>query len=481
MRYDAILVNPRFFSLYETKFPPFGAMFLSHSLKKAGYSIKIHDAQIDSDRDLYKLIVKHKPLWVGFGVMTGPTITNTLDHCKIIKRISPNTKIICGGPHPSLLPENMLGHPLIDYIVIGEGDKTIVELSDAIKNGKDLNKVHGIGFKKDGRQVITKSREIITNWDDEVGLDWEGVKIRNYINKIGNQKHIELITSRGCPFRCRFCWNLKANKRRWRAWSAERVIEEVKKMLPYGIDYISFVDDNFGVDLNRAKEIIIFLKKHNITWAFEGFRVGMKLTPELMKFFKDNGCHHLYFGAECGTQKMLDYISKDIKIEDLIESARLCGRYRIGAKYSWVVGFPKETQKDRMKLLDLIDRIVKLNPRCANYIGIFSPYPGSELYEETIQAGWVPPRRVRDWAIFREEINLPYVKDMWYLRSISLTCFFLFAMDNEVRSHSKSKLIYRIPFKILKLTAWIRWKLRFFKFPLEYRLMVWIKELYNHK
>lgn len=493
-QYEIILVNPRFFTLYEVKFPPFAALFLSSSLKKAGYSVKIFDTQVEPEEKLYQLLLENQPLLVGFSIMTGPTITHALQLSQKIKEISPKTKIVWGGPHPTLLPESTLQNEFIDFVVRGEGEKTIVELTQTLREKKDLKNVKGIGYKEAGKIIHTSERELITNWDEEVDLDWEGVEIKNYINYFDNHipknhisenhiqenyVHLPLITSRGCPFRCRFCWNLKANKRQWRSWSAEKVIEEIKHLLPYGINYITFEDDNFGVDIQRVEKVLNFLHEQKIKWAFEGFRVGMRLTPELMKFFKETGCHHLSFGAECGTQKMLDYIQKDITVEQLKESARLAGQYKVGTKYSWVIGFPEETGDDRLKMLQLIDEIAQLNPNCSHYIGIFSPYPGSELYQETIAAGWIPPKNISEWSAFREEINLPYIKNMEEMRSISLTCFFKFAADSSLRPFSKSKKIYQLPLKILKLTANLRWKYRWFKFPLEYQLLTFFKKYFS--
>ncbi|MBI2662474.1 B12-binding domain-containing radical SAM protein [Candidatus Woesearchaeota archaeon] len=473
--YDVILVNPDFLSIYNAKFPPFAAMFLSYALKKAGYSIRIFDTQFEKEDNLYECIKNNKPLWVGFSVMTGPTIARTLKICQKIREISSDIKIVWGGPHPTLLPKDTLKHKLIDIVVISEGEKTVVELTKTLKNNENLDLVNGIGYKKNEEIIITKPREFTTDWDNEVGLDWDNVKINNYIDSQGKYKKISLITSRGCPFRCKFCWNIMANNRRWRGWSAEKVIEEIQRLLPYGVNYITLEDDNFGVDLNRAKKILKFMKTRDILWSFEGVRVGKHITIELIQFFKENNCHHLSFGAECGNQKMLDYIAKDITVEQLIESARLTGQYKLGVRYSWIIGFPKETHADRMDLISLINKITELNPNCAHYIGIYGPHPGSEIFQETIEAGWIPPKNVEGWSLFREEVDLPYCKNMWYLRSIALACFFKFAVDSSLRAHSKTKIIYRIPFKILKFVSNIRWKYRLFHFPIEYKILTLIK------
>src|SRR3989344_392166 len=164
--YDVILVNPKFFSLYEVKFPPFAALFLSYSLKKAGYSVKIFDTQVESDENFYKLIQLHKPLWVGFSVMTGSTITHALRLSRIIKKLSPSTKVVWGGPHPSLLPEDTLKNKLIDIVIIREGERTVVELTKVLKENTDLANVKGIGYKKNDKIILNAQREFITNWDE---------------------------------------------------------------------------------------------------------------------------------------------------------------------------------------------------------------------------------------------------------------------------------------------------------------------------
>lgn len=476
-QYDVILVNPRFLNIYQYKYPPYGLMFLAHSLKNAGYKVKIFDNQVEQQAVLYDLIRASNPLWAGFFVMTGPNLASALEISGTIKKLNPSTKIVWGGPHPTLLPEDTLKNELIDMVVLGEGERTAVALTNALKNNASLSAIAGIGYRDNGEITIAPERGFIEDWDKEVGLDWEGIEIRNYINRVKGYNNFPLITSRGCPFRCKFCWNLKANRRSWRAWSAEKVITEIKKIIPYGIDFISFIDDYIGSDLRRLETIIEFLRANNITWAVDGFRVGNHVTAELMQKFKECGCDHLYIGAECGNKKMLEYVHKDITVEQLLESARITGVYGINVKYAWIIGFPEETGKDRADLLDLIDQINKLNPDSAHYIGIFSPYPGSELYEATIKAGWVPPREIGEWALFREEVKLPYCKNMSYLKCIFFTCFFKFAVDSKQRAHSKTKLAYRLPFKLLKLTSHIRWEFRFFYFPVEFHILVAFKNI----
>jgi radical SAM superfamily enzyme YgiQ (UPF0313 family) len=473
-KYDMILVWPKYFTLYQPKFLPFGCMFVADSLRKAGYHPRVFDARTESSESLAELMLKNNPLWVGFYAMTGPSITDMLDNCKKIRALSQKVKILCGGPQPTLLPENTLNHELLDFVIVGEGEKTAIEFTQALQNRSPFGDIAGLGYKKNGQIIINRPREFIKDWDGEVALDWTDINVSDYIQDVGGYKRISLITSRGCPFRCAFCWNLKGNNRKWRAWTAEYVINLIKPLLQIGVSYISFVDDYFAWDLQRAEKVMLFLKENNVRWSFDGFRAGNHITPTLMQSFKNSGGFYLGFGAECGTQKMLDYVKKDLTIEQLLESARITGDAGIGAAYSWVIGFPNETEEDRMAIVHMIDRMTELNPLTTHYINIFSPYPGSQLYQETIDAGWTPPARLEDWALLREETTLPYYRNMWRLKSIAYSCYFKFA-DSPVRPHAKTKSIFAIPSKIFKFTASLRWRLKFFDLPVEYMLMSFVK------
>jgi len=139
----------------------------------------------------------------------------------------------------------------------------------------------------------------------------------------------------------------------------------------------------------------------------------------------------------------------------------------MGAKYSWMVGFPGESKEDVYQTLDLIDQVVKINPQTAHYIGLLSPYPGIFLADKALEAGWQMPQSLPDWALLREEQKPAYIKNIWSLRMIMSSCFFNFALETKSRTFS-SGLKYKFFIRIFQKIARFRWRHRFFSWPLDY-------------
>lgn len=476
-QYDVILIRSQIVSLYNAVFPPFGAIFLGSRLKKEGYKVKIFDAQVEKLENLYQLLKESEPIWIGFtDVMTGPAIKSNLEIAQKVRQIKPGIPLVWGGPHPSVMPEQTAQHELVDIVGIGEGERTVLELTEALKTKKDITKIAGLAFIKEGRVIITPPRELIMDWDKEVSLDWDLVDFEKYINRVDNFRNVPIITSRGCPFRCGFCYNLKANRRRYRGWSLAQTIEELKKLIIRGVNYITFEDDNFLVDKERTREIAKFLHQRQIKWgADNGFRVD-SLDEKTLQIFKETGCDHLSFGAESGSQRILDLVQKDTTVEQILKATQLITKYNIAAKYSWMIGFPGESKKDIYCTLDLIDQIVKINPNTAHYIGLFSPYPGIPLAEKSLEAGWQIPKSLPKWALFREEQKPIYIKNIWFLRAVMSSCFLNFALETKSRTFS-SGIKYKFFIKIFRKIAKFRWKHRFFSLPLDFILLSSAKKI----
>jgi len=467
--YNVILINPYIPLPYNESYPPYGCLFIAPHLKDAGYKVRVFDAQKEKLTVLKDLIANSSDLiWIGFSVIRGPAIQSSLNISKIIKRYNPKVPLVWGGSFPTLIPKQTLENKLVDIVVMNEGEHASVELTSALSCKQDLDGIKGIGFKKDGKIILNPPRGFINDWDNEVRLGWDFIDPTKYTNYIDGKRHLEIITSRGCPFRCAFCWNITANLRKFRGWSVDRVIEELKVLERYKIEYVTFGDDYLDyTNTDRITKLSYYFKKQCIEWSIgNGLRVGNHLK-KILPLLKDKNCTYVSFGTESGSQRILDYICKDVSVEQILESAELTKRYNIGARYSWMIGFPNETKEDIFKTLEMIDRIRSINKKTGHFIGIFSPEPGTPLFDEAVtKFSWVPPSNLHQWAELREELNYPYVKDMWFLRCVSFSSFLYFKMDSPI-SVLKMKPLLRIPIKILIFISRLRWRYKFFKFPLE--------------
>ena len=480
MRDTVILVQPDTEVPYKIVFLPFAPLFLATKLREAGYNVLIFDERVDGCSRLAKMIKNHKVLFVGLSIFTGPNIDKALNLSKYIKNLDPNIPLVWGGPHPTILPEQTAKHPLVDIAVRGEGDVTLPEIAFALKNKKDLKGIKGITFEKGKRIVSTPDREFV-DWDKEVSMALDLIDIKKYIFKYNGMKTISIITSRGCPFRCSFCWNLLCNKRRWRGWSMSKIKDAIKPFLDMGVRRFLFEDDFIGGE-KRVLELCELFKVLGLEWAIEnGGRVDAHNSDRLFKALKESQCTHISYGAESGSQHFLDVIHKDITVGQIIESAEKAAKYDIGVKYSWMVGIPGETRKDVISTIEVIDRVKEENLNSSHSISFFAPYAGTEMYEKAMELGWNPPLSLDGWCSFREEMSYPYLKNIWFYKAVLFTNFFVHAINAKTAIWKQTKKKYLIPFKILSMTSSFRWRKRFFNLPIEYIIITYLWKLLKNK
>ena len=450
-----------------------GLLSIAPYLDSQGLVVNIIDGA--RERDYLQKIKSQVPdcQYVGLSVMT-TQIANALAISRLIKEINPNCQVIWGGSHPTFFIDQTIAHPLVDIVCFGEGEITFFELA----SGQELSQIKGIIYKKDGQIIKNPMRELhdpaqtkLFNWD---------LVAPEILRKL---ELIPSLTSRGCPHRCTFCINAIV-KNRWRARTVEQVLEDLKVIKSK--DYFSgkslrFWDENFFVDINRAKNIVSSLIERNLILPWETtvradyIKEGM-IDEEFMAKLKKSGCYLLSFGAESGSPIILKKIKKDIAPDQIVNSAKMCLKYDIIPQYSFMIGLPGETKADMMLTLEVIDRLVKLSPQ-VQILGpqAFRPYPGSELYQECLASGWQAPQSLDEWAhLVQNELsyltvqNFPWVKHKDLVESMEAYVRFgamnlKSAMGSSVKAQKLLKLIF-------VLVCELRWKLKFFYFPFEYKL-----------
>lgn len=447
---NTILIYPQLeFVRTQVPTPPYSILFIADYLIKRNIDVKIFDLRFDSIPQVMNAISINEPEYIGVSVMTGPQIYYALKISKSIKKEFNKIKIVWGGIHSTILPTQTLQNKLVDFVIRGEGEATYYELV----SGKNISQINGLSFKQRQKIVHNSDRTLLTSSEiNELSIPWNLIDPKRYIKN----RNFNIITSRGCPFKCSFCYNSLSNNT-WRGWTAEKCIEELNKALEFGAKKITFYDDNFFVNLNRLKALFKYFKEKDITWKGD-LRVD-RLNYALAKEAKEHGCSQMYFGAESGSQRILNILNKNISIKDIIRSAKITRDLKITADYSWMIGVPGETKKDIKETIALIKKVKQINPDSEFSVKILFPYPKTIIYDQALKMGFKAPFHLLDWSKIRRENASNYLKHKNLLETISITSAI---MGRKVFDQSGVPI-----FKLIRFPAHFRWKNEFFSAAFE--------------
>lgn len=426
--------------------PPDSLLAIAALPHKEGYNVKIIDQRIDKNwRETLRREIKDAMLF-GTSSMTGPQIKYALEASKIVKQNS-EIPVVWGGVHSSLLPEQTIENKNIDVVVKGEGDFSFLEVIKAIENGKGLNKVRGIYYKHNKKILKTGERELIKDLDTLPDYPYEIIDLKNYYGfNIGKGKSITLMTSRGCPFRCAFCYNTVYYHNTWRGMSSKRTMEMIRRAVnELGVKSIYFQDDNFCANIKRFEEIVnsIIKEKLDISWGLLGARVNTlkQMSDGLLSNSVKAGCMDIDVGAESGSDRILKLISKDVNIQEVIDVNKKLAKYFDKTKYTFIMGIPTETESELLQSVKLAVRLSKENPHVLPLFLIYAAYPGTKLYELSIKKGFKVPRNLEGWAEMNFEsayLLYPWLdkKRIKMMKNFEFTSLFA-SKNNEYKINSK--------------------------------------------
>jgi anaerobic magnesium-protoporphyrin IX monomethyl ester cyclase len=370
---------------------PFGALCVATVMRKHGYPVMIFDRNVEK-RKFNETLSVFKPDIVGFSVLTGETIRDAIAMSKEVRAFNGDIAVVWGGVHPSLLPYQTIVSPYIDYVVVGEGENTFLELVRHLEKRTDVSTLPGVcsRSKKDGKPVYGGDRPFIADLDILPDPDWELLDISAY------KKYSILNTSRGCPYRCTFCYNQKFNKGRRADFSAPRIIGWMHYLKSHhGIGYFDFLEDNFTFNKKRLDKFLELMIHGNnqFTWGCESRINGV--SKELLIKMKQAGCVDLTFGVESGSPRILQFLKKNIEVGDVTRVIEWCHEIGIKTAINLMFGLPGETDEDVELSFSLIR---KCKPFFVDAI-IYRPFPGTELFDYCSEHDlFTMPRTLEEWG-----------------------------------------------------------------------------------
>ncbi|HII15013.1 MAG TPA: radical SAM protein [Nanoarchaeota archaeon] len=412
---------------------PLGTLYIGTYLQKYGFGTRVFNFIIDGSKhignnDLSRLKQELQDcLCVGFSVMT-TQVAKSLALSKLIKSIKPEIKIVWGGTHPSLFPEQTLQNENIDFAIQREGEKPMLELVRELKNKKNrFGQIKGLSFKEKNKIKHNPAQPLFEEFEGltpDWGMIAEFVKQNRDVFICGNSyKYVEIHTGRGCPYRCNFCINNIVFGKTRRARPISSVIEEIKAVTElFHPTLIKMRDENFFIDRKYIEAFCDKLKEEKIGLKWVGnCRVNYfdNYDDAFMQKIKESGCVSLAFGAESGSRKILGYLKKDILPEQIYKSAEKCIKYGIMPVYSFMIGLPNETKADLLQTLDLIKRMKQLSNKVGfTLFQIIRPYPGGELYVDCLKYGIYEPKTLEEWE-HKSKISLHYLdpKDLPWIKN----------------------------------------------------------------
>ncbi len=313
-----------------------------------------------------------------------PTLKNDSKVAEAIKERRPKTKIGFVGAHAAVLPtETLKASPAIDWVGRKEFDFTCKEVAE----GRSLETVAGLSFKKDGRIIHNPERELIHNMDE---LPWvadvykRDLDIEKYFIGYLMHPYVSMYTGRGCPAQCTFClWPQTIGGHKYRVRSAENVAAEMaymKSAFPQVKEFF-FDDDTFTANLPRAREIAKKLAPMGLTWSCNS---RANLEYDTIKFMKDSGLRLFLVGYESGNDETLKRIKKGVTTDEMRRFTKSCHKAGVVIHGTFILGLPVETKETIEQTIRFAQELDVFSLQ----VSLAAPYPGTELYEMARQNGW---------------------------------------------------------------------------------------------
>ncbi|KOT30536.1 radical SAM protein [Streptomyces caelestis] len=361
--------------------PHLGLGYIHTALKSAGFHnvIQVDTPALGLDSEgLRKLLADFGPDLVGVSTTT-PGLPGAIEACEAAR--STGAKVILGGPHTEVYAQENLVHDCIDYIGVGEGITIMPELAEAMERGEDPEGIRGLVTRKhDGGAAPMVNLEEV-GWPERSGLPMD-----SYYSIMAPRPFATMISSRGCPFKCSFCFKQAVDKKSMYR-SPEDVVGEMTELKErWGVKEIMFYDDVFTLHRGRVREICALIKERGLKVRWEA-PTRVDLVPEpLLEAMAGAGCVRLRFGIEHGDTEILERMRKESnieKIEKAVTSAHEAGIKGFGY---FIVGWLGETREQFRKTVDLACRLP------LDYASFYTatPLPGTPLHTESVAAGRIP-------------------------------------------------------------------------------------------
>jgi len=450
---------------------PLGILAISTPLLNAGYDVRIIDSTIHRDYKKRVLEEVRDALCLGVSVVTGPMIRETVDVARAVKAWKPDFPVILGGWHPSLLPGQTLAAPYVDIIVRAQGEESMLQIADRLRDDAPLDDVLGIGFKREGKLFLTPERPL----KQIQQMPAKAYQLADFdaYEHICGRRWAMYVSSLACPFNCNYCTNAGVYGRKWNALPVEQVVEDTIELTRrYRLELLWMADDNFLVDLDRALQIADGLVRRNSTfkWSIQATtNLTARLSVEELTLLRRSGLHQICQGIETASPTVMKLMNKDFQVlEDIYDSTARCIEAGVIPSFNIIFGYPGEGWKERRETVDFMMDICKKFPGAEFWTNIFTPYPGSPVFHQAQQLGIELPKSLEGWVdYFPRYTVLPWLKGKDHQRVQTMRDYLRIAFDRDPIAKNGPGRFAKTVQHLTAYPARIRLNHDFYRFPVE--------------
>lgn len=389
--------NPEFMDEERGANPPLGILYLAAVARRQdGWKVEVIDCVGEGlTYEMLRMRIRAADAdIIGITVLTF-TVFDVIETLRIAREESPHAQIILGGPHAHIYPEETLGWKGVDIVAMGEGETVLPGIMAVFPDREAMKFIKGLVFRDiKGNVVNTGKPEFIANMDELPFPARDLTDVSLYSSVISRNNPIStMITSRGCPFGCRYCDRPHLGKR-FRSHSADYVIQEMQECAALGIGEVFIYDDTFTINRKRVLEICKGKIAKGLDLTFDIRARVDSVDLEMLEALKAAGCERIHYGVEAGTEKIQKVLGKGITLSQAKRAIKMTKKVGIKTLAYFMIGSPTETRED---ILESMRFAAELDPDFLS-ITILTPFPETDIYFQALKEGVISRDYFKEFA-----------------------------------------------------------------------------------
>ncbi len=368
-----MLINPNLPVFLRIPSLPLGLMSIASFLKSYGHDVKLIEPIVQKV-DIKNSILEYNPDIIGISVMSFLAGIDAKRITAIAKKLG--IPVVWGGQAPTAMPETVLNDAAPDYIILGEGEITWLDLVQTLDNNGNVSNVAGLAYKEGNKVIYTDARQVadISKFPD---IDWSMIDVTKYFSTFFNcNKMLYLHASKGCPAQCTFCSNQVFHQSRNRCRNIPQILRDIDYLYSKGANGIYFSDELWIPERKHRTEFCngMIERNYNLIWGCQ-MRLGILNEDDIDLMYKA-GCRWILFGIESGNEQRIKDIKKNIDLSLAKDSVQMCEKRGITVQASFIIGFPGETYEEIKNTISFANTL----GASLTVMNILIPLPNSEIY-----------------------------------------------------------------------------------------------------